>query len=145
MKFFLRSLAFGMLGLILTQHVSAQTEVALLTSSPSSFTISKAQPIKVISFQANRINNKVSMQWVIAKNETADQFEVEKSIDGKNFAMAALVFGTDKAETETYMFYEKSSSKKVSYRIKCIDKNQSITYSGILVIDPMSNGNVISQ
>lgn len=81
------------------------------------------------------------MQWVINQNETANQFEVEKSIDGKRFSMVALVFGTDKPETETYMFYEKSSSKKVSYRIKCIDKNKSISYSDILVIDPLVNNN----
>ena len=139
MKFFLRLLAFGMLSLIFNHPASAQTEIPLFTSSPSSFNISKAQPIKVISFQGAQTNNKVSMQWVIAQNETADQFEVEKSVDGKNFTIVALVFGTDKAETETYMFYEKSISKKVSYRIKCIDKNQTITYSGILVIDPKKN------
>ena len=136
MKSFLRLLTFGMLGLFINQHLSAQTEVALFTSSPAGNNISKSQPVKVISFQGNRTNNKVSMQWVITENETAEQFEVERSVDGKNFSTAALVFGTDKAQTETYMFYEKNISKKVSYRIKCIDKNQTVTYSDILVIDP---------
>jgi len=138
MKSFLRLLFFGILSSIITSHVFAQTEIALFTSTPSSFTISKSQPVKVISFQGNRTNNKVSIQWTIAENETADQFEVEKSIDGKSFSTAGLVFGTDKAQTETYMFYEKSSSKKVFYRIKCIDRNQSINYSDILVIDAIS-------
>jgi hypothetical protein len=121
---------------MISQRVSAQTEIALFTSSSTTNNIAKSQPIKVFSFQGNRTNNKVSMQWVVTDNETAEQFEVERSIDGKNFSTVALVFGTDKAQTETYMFYEKSMSKKVSYRIKCIDKNQTITYSDILVIDP---------
>ena len=138
MKSFLRLLFFGILIQVISSQVSAQSELALFTSIPSSsFTISKSQPVKLISFEGNRTNNKVSIQWVIAENEKAEQFEVEKSMDGKNFSVIALVFGTDKAQTETYMFYEKSSSKKVSYRIKCIDKNQSITYSDILVIDPV--------
>ena len=145
MKSFLRLLSFGILSLAINHYASAQTEVALFTSTSSSFNISKSQPVKVISFQGTRSNNKISMQWVIAENETAGQFEIEKSADGKNFSMVALVFGTDKAETETYMFYEKSSSKKVSYRIKCIDKNQNITYSDILVIDSTGNNNVIPQ
>ena len=145
MKSFLRFLSFGILSLAINHHASSQTEVALFTSASSSFNISKSQPVKVLSFQGTRSNNKISMQWVIAENETAEQFEIEKSVDGKNFSIVALVFGTDKAETETYMFYEKSGSKKVSYRIKCIDKNQNITYSDILVIDSTGNNNVIPQ
>ena len=136
MKSFLRLLTFGMLSFLIDQHVSAQTEMSLFTSSPATYNISKSQPIKIVSFQGNRNNNKVSMQWVITENETAEQFEVEKSVDGKNYSTVALVFGTDRAQTETYMFYEKNSSKKVSYRIKCIDKNQNIIYSDILIIDP---------
>ena len=136
MKTFIRLLTFGILSFFINKQVSAQTEVALFTSSPITYTISKSQPVKVLSFQGNRTNNKVSMQWVINDNETAEQFEVERSFDGKSYSMVALVFGTDRAQTETYMFYEKNSSKKVSYRIKCIDKNQAVTYSDILVIDP---------
>jgi len=135
MKSFLRLLTFGILGFGLANHVAAQTEIALFTSTPSSLTIARSQPVKLISFEGNRTNNKTSIQWVITENETAGQFEVEKSTDGRTFSMVALVFGTDKAQTETYLFYEKSSSKKVSYRIKCVDKNQHITYSDILVID----------
>jgi hypothetical protein len=135
MKTFLRLVSFGIFSFLFNKQVSAQTEVALFTSSSTTYTISKSQPVKVLSFQGNRANNKVSMQWVITDNETAEQFEVERSNDGKNFSTVALVFGTDKAQTETYMFYEKSIFKKVSYRIKCIDKNQTITYSDILIID----------
>ena len=136
MKSFLRLLTFGMLSFFIHQYASAQTDIALFTSSSSTYNISKSQPVKLISFQGNRTNNKVSIQWVINENETVEQFEVERSFDSKNFSTVALVFGTDKAQTETYMFYEKNISKKVSYRIKCIDKNQVVTYSDILVIDP---------
>lgn len=136
MKSFLRLLLCGTIVLIIYRRSSAQTEIAPFISSPSFNTLSIPQPVKIVSFHANRAENKVLMQWVIAGNETADQFEVEKSRDGKSFSTVALVFGTDKEQTETYKFYEKSSSQKVSYRIKCIDKKQNITYSDILVIDP---------
>ena len=135
MKTFLRLLTFGVLSLFINKNASAQTEIALFTSLSITYNISKSQPIKVINFQGNRTNNKVSMQWVITENEIAQQFGVERSVDGKNFSIVALVFGTDKAQTETYRFYEKSIFQKASYRIKCIDKNQNITYSEILVIE----------
>ena len=82
------------------------------------------------------INNKVILQWLVAENETADQFEVERSSDGKSFSMAALVFGTDKSETDQYQFYEKVNPKKMLYRIKLIGKDGQATYSSVIEIAP---------
>jgi hypothetical protein len=144
MKSFLRFFTYGILGLFIHHHINAQTGITPFTSTSPNFhsgNFHKPQPIKIISFQGNRTNNKVLMQWVINQNETANEFEVEKSMDGKKFSMIALVFGTDKPETETYMFYEKSSSKKVSYRIKCIDKYNNVSYSDILTVNPTANNN----
>ncbi len=96
------------------------------------------QSAKLISFKGSLNKSKVLLQWVVKGNETADQFVVEKSSDGKKFVMAALVFGTDKAETDNYQFYEKVKNKKVSYRIKLISKNQETEYSAVIEIDPNS-------
>ncbi len=90
---------------------------------------------KLISFKASKIRNKVLLQWVMVENETTDQFEIEKSTDGKNFEIAALIFGTDKPETDSYEFYDSVKKDKISYRLKIIDKNKQITYSDILVIN----------
>lgn len=92
--------------------------------------------VKLISFKGDLANNKVVLQWEVSQNETADQFEVEKSNDGKNFSVAALVFGTDKPDTDSYMFYEKSTTKKLLYRIKIIDKKGKVSYSDSLTIEP---------
>ena len=78
------------------------------------------------------------LNWVVEKNETADMFEVEKSSDGKNFSMAALVFGTDKAETGVYQFFERAAKQRIFYRIKLIDKNGQAAYSDIITINPAS-------
>src|SRR5258706_12801284 len=96
------------------------------------------QPAKLISFKGSINKNKIMLQWAVKENETADQFVVEKSSDGKNFAVAALVFGTDKSETDNYEFYEKANNKKVSYRIKLISKNQETEYSPVIEINPDS-------
>ncbi len=73
---------------------------------------------------------------MVGENETADQFEVEKSTDGKTFTLTALVFGTDKPETDKYQFYEKAGDQKILYRIKLINKNRSIEYSDVIEINP---------
>ena len=91
---------------------------------------------KVISFHGSISNEKAILQWTVSANENAAQFEVEKSSDGKNFTMAALVFGTDKANTDNYQFYEKKGAKEITYRIKIINKNQSVEYSSLVDIKP---------
>jgi hypothetical protein len=93
-------------------------------------------PAKLINITGSISNHKVILNWVVGENETADRFEVERSTDGKTFTMAALVFGTDKTETDKYMFFEKADKKKVLYRIKMINKNQQAEYSSVIEINP---------
>ena len=93
-------------------------------------------PARVISISGNIDNNKVYLNWKVSENETADIFEIEKSLDGKNFKMAAMVFGTDKSQTEDYQFYEKAGGQKLIYRIKVVDKNKVAAYSQVVEIIP---------
>ncbi|MEO6612551.1 MAG: hypothetical protein ABIT05_05650 [Chitinophagaceae bacterium] len=95
-----------------------------------------AIPAKVLTINASISNNKVVLNWEVSQNETADQFEVEKSTDGKHFFLAALVFGTDKAENGSYQFYEKAGNQKIAYRIKVINKNRETEYSRVVEINP---------
>ena len=89
-----------------------------------------------ISFNGTLKNHTVFLEWKVAGNETTDQFEVEKSNDGKNYSLVAFVFGTDKPLTDTYRFYEKMGGKKISYRIKLINKNKETIYSPVIKIIP---------
>lgn len=113
---------------------SGITPFASPTQLPAS-TISIA-PAKLISISGSISNHKVILNWVVGENETADKFEVEKSTDGKIFTLAALVFGTDKPETDNYRFYEKAGNEKILYRIKLINKNRQAEYSAVIEIDP---------
>jgi hypothetical protein len=89
---------------------------------------------KIVSLEGNRSSNKVILKWQVADNEGADQFEVERSSDGKNFSTAAFVFATEKSGTDAYLFYEKSNGKQISYRIKIVNKDRQATYSNVLTI-----------
>jgi hypothetical protein len=69
----------------------------------------------------------------VGNNEMINQFEVERSYDGKEFKTAALVFTSEKKGTEDYMFYETLNSfEKVMYRIKITSKSNEVSYSRIL-------------
>jgi len=92
-------------------------------------------PVNLISFQGNvNQNNKVFLQWKVENNNTVDQFEVQRSYDGKEFKTIGLVFASEKTDIEDYMFYETIGSfDKVMYRLKMIGKDNEISYSKILV------------
>ncbi len=92
-------------------------------------------PVDLISFQGNmNKNNKATLQWKVGNNEKINQFEVQRSYDGKEFKTIALVFTSEKNGVEDYMFYETINSfDKVMYRLKMTDKENDITYSKILV------------
>jgi hypothetical protein len=70
----------------------------------------------------------------VAKNETIDQFEIQRSYDGNEFKTIGVVFASEKKDREDYMFYETINNfSKAMYRLKMIDKNNKVTYSKILV------------
>jgi len=96
-------------------------------------------PINLLSFKGIINNDKVVLEWIVSDNESADQFEIERSIDGGvHFKTAAFVFGTDLPETARYTFSEKPGSRLLMYRVKLIDKNKQYTYSPVIRIRPQA-------
>ena len=88
---------------------------------------------KIIAFDGNIDNGKIELQWSINENEATDRFDIEKSTDGVNFSMAALVFTSEKTGNENYMFYERfKKDKPVYYRLKLYGKSKDISYSKVL-------------
>lgn len=92
-------------------------------------------PVHLMKFQGNmNKNNKVTLNWTVADNETVSNFEVERSINGRDFTTVGVVMASEKIGTENYMFYETvGGNDKVMYRLKMIDKGHDIDYSRILV------------
>lgn len=122
---------------IFYQPDNAQASIAPFAGHPlHSSAVLFNSSAKLIRFTGHSKNNKVILEWVIASNEAADQFEIEKSTDGANYKLAALVFGTDMPETVNYSFYEKAGKKKTRYRIKMIHKNKKAEYSPVVEVGP---------
>lgn len=115
---------------LICHNLSAQNSAASFTSPT---TPANVQSAKVSSFTSSINNEKILLNWTVGENQEANQFEVERSTDGKTFVMAALVFGTDKTDTDNYMFYEKAKNLKTYYRVKIISKNGSADYSQVII------------
>lgn len=96
-------------------------------------------PVNLIRFQGNmNKNNKVTLNWTVADNQTANSFEIERSTNGRDFTTAGIVFASEKYGTENYTFFETVNYDKVMYRLKMIDKVYDFDYSRILIFQPKS-------
>lgn len=107
------------------------------------FAASGSLPVHLISFQGNmNKNNKVTLQWKVADNETASHFEVQRSANGRDFTTIGIVMATDKTAIENYSYAETvNSNEKVMYRLRMIDKHQDADYSKILVLQNKTSNN----
>ena len=126
MNFFTLAFFVSIIMLTNSNSLSAQNNVAPITAS------SALSTAVVNQLNCSIKNDRVLLNWVIDNNQSANQVEVESSTDGKNFTMAALVFGTDKKDTDDYYFYEKAKKGKIFYRLKIINKGSSVQYSAIV-------------
>ena len=96
-------------------------------------------PVNLVRFQGNmNKNNKVTLNWTIADNETAYSFEIERSTNGRDFTTIGVVFASEKHGTESYTFFETVNYDRVMYRLKMIDKGRDIDYSRILIFQAKS-------
>ena len=103
---------------IATQSLNAQMDLAFISNFSAATTDS-----------CNRIN------WTIANNRAAKSFEVEKSTDGKNFKLIAVLIATEKYGTESYTYGDTATgADKIMYRLRILNKSQHDFYSRIILV-----------
>lgn len=121
---------------LLSDNASVQP-VSVGTADRSSFSIPAN---KLASFTALFDNkNKVDLKWTTEIETNLSHIMVEKSIDGKNFKDAALVFtyGNTTARS-AYAFADnigKIKSGLVYYRLRIVEADGTSQYSDIRIID----------
>ena len=95
-------------------------------------------PINLISFEGERINDNAALRWETTANSTTDHFEIERSVDNKQFyniGNIAAADGIASAEKIKFIFTDKSSLKNTSYyRLKLFDLSGTVTYSKVIII-----------
>lgn len=116
-----------------------------LSSNTATVTITYPElaplPIQLVSFSGSLVNNKAQVKWLVEENETGSHFEIEKSSDGKNFSSIGLVMTSDKVGSENYTYTETSELiGEAYYRLKIVNKNNSISQSRIIVLKNQKAG-----
>ncbi|MGK2863633.1 MAG: LamG-like jellyroll fold domain-containing protein [Chitinophagaceae bacterium] len=94
-------------------------------------------PVNLTSFTATRAEDKVQLKWVTASEQNNLGFEVQRSSDGSNFTGIGFVNGNGTTNQEnTYYFTDQSpQTGKNYYRLKQVDIDNRVTYSGIRSIE----------
>lgn len=91
-------------------------------------------PDRMLSFQCSLQNSKAVLAWSITDNEVYKYFEVEKSTNSKDFTTAGIVFTTENAGTENYLFKGATADSITYYRLKLVTKQDQFSYSKIIVL-----------
>jgi len=119
----LSSLVFSVL--LHQYHVSAKNKF---------ITVAAFDPATAIinSFKCRIQKDRVFLEWIIDNNYLVKQIEVEVSADKNNYALAGLVFSTEKKDSDSYNFYEPAKVSRLFYRLKIVHKDQTIRYSDIV-------------
>ena len=92
-------------------------------------------PVELISFSANTIEDKIELSWSTATETNNAGFEIQRSIDSKEFVAVGYVKGKGTTtERQSYTYVDNASGSKFYYRLKQVDFNGSYEFSNIVEV-----------
>ncbi len=106
-------------------------------------------PVKLISFNGTAKNADALLLWSTANETNNKGFEVERSIDGKNFTRIDFVKGAINSNvTQKYSYTDRevfANSKTVYYRLKQVDMDGKFEYTKTITInsEKANNTNIV--
>jgi hypothetical protein len=100
-------------------------------------TLAVTLPIKLVSFSAQVEGIKSKISWVTASEANVNHFELERSLDAKNFVSVGKINPqTNNNSSKSYTFSDFSEllNGTIYYRLKSIDNDGSFSYSDIRTV-----------
>jgi hypothetical protein len=103
--------------------------------SPNGFNLSTL-PVVFNSFYATRNNNNVVLNWSTAMELNNKNFEVQRSFDGNNWSVMAIMLGAGNSDNiQQYSYTDKNMNAAVAYyRIRQVDLDNRSEYSTVKTI-----------
>lgn len=94
-------------------------------------------PVTLLSFKVAKENTQVNLDWSTTSEVNSDRFEVEHSINGKEWNLIGSLASASKSEIKLdYHFMHKNPSDGNNYyRLKMVDKDESFAFSSIKNIE----------
>lgn len=102
------------------------------------YKISNALPLELISFEANSLDEKtVSLTWKTFNENQVSHFEIQKSLDSKNWITLGKTTAKGFSTTpQSYHFTDLSPQQGSNlYRLKIVENNAEFVYSQVRIVD----------
>ena len=97
----------------------------------NTYLLTNPMPIHFVTIKSVLQNkSNIAISWDLKNNTGIVNYEVEKSVDGKNFSIIQQVTVTDESQLN-YTIFDNSLAANNYYRIKAIGNNGIVTYSAI--------------
>ncbi|WP_167856694.1 T9SS type A sorting domain-containing protein [Hymenobacter aquaticus] len=95
-------------------------------------------PVKLTAFTAERQQGSVAIRWTTASEHNSAHFQVERSDDGKKFAVVAQVAAQGQStRTQHYTALDQQPSTRLSYyRLRQVDQDGTAAYSPVVTVRP---------
>lgn len=92
--------------------------------------LSLGLPVELTSFTASVVDNGVVLNWTTATEINNQGFEVQRSVNGKDFNTVGFVKGNGTTtEAQKYSYFDAVTSGKYTYRLKQMDFNGTFEYT----------------
>jgi trimeric autotransporter adhesin len=97
-------------------------------------------PVVLGRFVASKENSDAALFWTTASEVNSDRFEIERSVDGRNFTAVGRVNASGNSNTlKSYRYMDVNplmGRKGIAYyRLKMIDRDRSYAYSQVVTVD----------
>ena len=94
-------------------------------------------PVKLLSFNAQRTNKDVTLNWQIADEYNMKGYEVERADNNGSFKTVQSITAMNYAKNQSYSVTDRNaftSAATVQYRLKQIDGDGSVKYSRVIAV-----------
>jgi hypothetical protein len=97
-------------------------------------------PLSIVSFTGNRAGNYNALNWTMVNEVNVQHYELQRSNDAVNFSTINIQHAKNISSNAWYSYDDVAAMQsKVYYRLKCVDNNGQVKYSGIVIITLAQN------
>lgn len=109
-------------------------------------TTNSTLPVRITNFNAVRRNGQVDISWRTTYEAGLKEFQLEYSLDGRNYQLVSSIAAVNNANGSTYLYkHALAAGSVVYYRLKVYNADGSFEFSPVLTIqlDKQLSGAVI--
>jgi len=91
-------------------------------------------PVTLLNFKGEKADSKVKLEWTTTDEIELNRYELERSTDGINFSVIAVVFTKGEQKNVYTYFDERPAYGSNYYRLRMVDDNAKFTYSNTALV-----------